>query len=72
MLNVIGRSNTLNLFIGLTFIAFGILFLLSNYGIIPAVEWNKVWPLIFVIFGITFILRGKLQQGQQPRNSDWL
>ncbi|MFH0713077.1 MAG: DUF5668 domain-containing protein [Candidatus Micrarchaeota archaeon] len=69
MFGFLARSSLFNLFLGVTLIVFGLLFLLSNYNIIPAMEWNKVWPIILVILGATFLLRG--QVGQQ-RDSNWL
>jgi len=69
MFNSLAQSSLVNLFIGIVFVIFGALFLLSNYGIIPEVEWNKVWPLILVLLGLTFLLRGAGNFGspRQPR-----
>ena len=71
MFGFMHRSGLFNLFVGLTFIVFGLLFLLSNYGIVPAVEWNKVWPLVLVILGITFLLHGQFSN-PPARDNNWL
>ncbi len=70
MLDFIGRSSTFNLFIGLSFIAFGALFLLSNYGFIPSVEWGKIWPLVLILMGFAFLLKGQMYVHERGRN--WL
>ena len=70
-LGFIKRSSLFNLFLGLTLIVFGILFLLSNYGFIPVPEWNKIWPIVLIILGATFLLRGYLYQ-QPDKDRNWL
>ncbi len=71
MLDFLNRSTHFNFFVGLTFIVFGLLFLLSNYGFIPAVEWNKVWPVILIILGATFLVKGQVYKAKE-RPSNWL
>lgn len=44
--------------IALGFVLFGILFLLRNLGIIRGNLWDFVWPLVFIIIGISMIFRG--------------
>ena len=70
-LGFIKRSGLFNMFIGLTFIVFGLLFLLSNYGFIPVLEWNKIWPIVLIILGATFLLRGQFYQ-QPDKDRNWL
>lgn len=38
-------------------IALGFLFLLGNYGVLNTAEFNRLWPLILILFGLTLILR---------------
>jgi len=71
MFSFIHRSSLFHLTLGLTLLVFGLLFLLSNYGFIPAVEWGKVWPVILIVLGLAFLMKG---QGQMPQHHDrsWL
>lgn len=61
------QSKTLNVFLGLTFIIFGSLFLLSNYGVIPKVEWDKIWPLMLVILGVVFVIKAYFSSEIPPQ-----
>ncbi len=72
MLGFVKRSGYFNIFIGLTFIVFGLLFLLSNYNIIPALEWGKIWPIIFIILGLTFLIRGQLYSHDREKERNWI
>ncbi|MFH1247204.1 MAG: DUF5668 domain-containing protein [Candidatus Micrarchaeota archaeon] len=69
MIDFFRRNGLFHMFLGLTLLAFGLLFLLSNYGFIPSVEWNKIWPLILIILGIVFLIKGQMPQ---ERNANWL
>jgi len=42
------------IFAGIILLGLGILFLLSNWGIIPSL--GKTWPLILIIIGLAFLL----------------
>lgn len=44
--------------VALALVLFGILFLLRNLGIIRGDLWDFVWPLVFIIIGISIIFRG--------------
>ncbi|UCE65968.1 MAG: hypothetical protein JSU85_14110 [Candidatus Zixiibacteriota bacterium] len=44
--------------VALGLILFGILFLLRNLDIIRIDVWDFVWPLAFIIIGISIIFRG--------------
>jgi hypothetical protein len=44
--------------IALGFILFGVLFLLRNLDVIRGNVWDFVWPLVFIIIGISIIFRG--------------
>ncbi len=58
MFRRLGQNSLFNLFIGVGFVVFGGLLLLSNYGVIPDIDWNRIWPLVLIILGLAFILRG--------------
>lgn len=38
-------------------IVVGFLFLMRNYGLLGGIEFNKLWPLVLIIFGLAIILR---------------
>ncbi len=44
--------------VALGLVLFGILFLLRNLDIIRGDLWDFVWPLVFIIIGISMIFRG--------------
>ena len=37
---------------GLTLVAIGLLFLMSNLGLLPALEWRYVWPVALIALGV--------------------
>ena len=41
--------------IGLGLILIGMLFLLDNLGIMRGDFWNYIWPLVFILIGISII-----------------
>lgn len=61
------QSKTLNIFLGITLVVFGAMYLLSNYGLIATVEWNKIWPLILVILGVVFIIKAYFTHEMPPQ-----
>jgi hypothetical protein len=44
--------------VALGLILFGFLFLLRNLGYIHGDMWNFVWPLIFILIGVSLVLKG--------------
>ncbi|UCC80917.1 MAG: hypothetical protein JSW64_06045 [Candidatus Zixiibacteriota bacterium] len=44
--------------VALGLVLFGILFLLRNLGVIRGDMWIYVWPLVFIIIGISLIFKG--------------
>ena len=44
------------MFIGILFVAFGVLLLLSEMGIIYGSVWNYLWPIALIALGIDFIV----------------
>ncbi len=43
---------------GYLLIAFGLLTLPVNFGLVPELEWARAWPLLLVMFG--FVLLAKV------------
>lgn len=41
---------------GITLTLLGTVFLLDNLGIIPAVDWSIIWPIILIAVGLSLIL----------------
>lgn len=39
------------------FIIIGVAFLLKNLGYISGSTWGIIWPLFFIVFGISMLLR---------------
>jgi len=61
---------SLNLIGGLILIGLGSYFLLDEFGIIP--YWfhvGKLWPLLFVAFGLSILFKGA-KQAAQPKDFD--
>lgn len=69
MFDLVKRSSLFHLFLGLTLVVFGLLFLLSNYGFIPAVEWGKIWPIVLIILGLALLIKGQMPL---ERTGNWL
>ncbi|MBU0532248.1 hypothetical protein KKB44_02020 [Candidatus Micrarchaeota archaeon] len=49
---------------GYLLIAFGLLALPLNFGLIPGLEWAKAWPLLLVLFGIAMVVKTVLAKGR--------
>jgi hypothetical protein len=47
---------------GYLLIAWGLLALPLNFGLLPGFEWAKAWPLILVLFGIVFIVKNVIAE----------
>jgi len=45
--------------IGLIILIIGIILLLRNLGYIDMELWNIIWPCIWIIVGLKFLLKGK-------------
>ncbi|RYZ97197.1 MAG: PspC domain-containing protein [Sphingobacteriaceae bacterium] len=61
--NVPAKKNTkVGVILGAILIVLGIVFLLNNFNLIPDVDFDIVWPLIFVAIGVAFILSGRKKQ----------
>jgi hypothetical protein len=41
----------------LLLIAFGILFLLDNFNLLPGNAWNWLWPIVLIFVGVNLLLR---------------
>jgi len=57
-------------FVGIIILGVGVIFLLSNWGIIPSM--NRTWPLILIVVGLAFLFnagrRHKAPSQQPPRD----
>lgn len=42
------------IFVGIIILGVGVIFLLSNWGIIPSL--HSTWPLILIVVGLAFLL----------------
>ncbi|OGC84580.1 MAG: hypothetical protein A2W07_03485 [candidate division Zixibacteria bacterium RBG_16_43_9] len=54
-------------FVGIIILGVGVIFLLSNWGIIPSM--HRTWPLILIVVGLAFLFgAGRKHKGssQQP------
>jgi uncharacterized membrane protein len=54
-------------FVGIIILGVGIIFLLSNWGIIPSM--HRTWPLILIVVGLAFLFgfgRKRKDLSQQP------
>lgn len=49
---------------GYLLIAFGLLALPINFGLLPGLEWLKAWPLLLVLFGVAFVVKTVLSKGR--------
>lgn len=47
------------MFIGILLVAFGILLLLSEMGIIYGSVWNYLWPIALIALGFDFIFKDR-------------
>ncbi|MBD3210502.1 hypothetical protein GF318_03925 [Candidatus Micrarchaeota archaeon] len=48
---------------GYLLIAFGMLTLPLNFGLLPGLEWMKAWPLLLVLFGVAHITKEMIAKG---------
>ena len=49
---------------GFLMIAFGLLALPLNFGLIVGIEWAKAWPLLLVLFGVAHVVKTILSEGR--------
>jgi hypothetical protein len=49
---------------GYLLIAFGLLALPINFGLLPGLEWLKAWPLLLVLFGFAHLTKTFLSKGR--------
>jgi len=47
------------MFIGLTLIVIGAIFLLQNLGYLTSDAWDVIWPLLLIILGLSMIIKRK-------------
>ena len=71
-------ASTVGVVLGLILIAFGGLFLLNEYDLIPDIEYYKLWPVILIIIGLGIIfsagrkktISDSFDNRQQPDEQD--
>ena len=49
---------------GFLMIAFGLLALPLNFGLVAGIEWVKAWPLLLVLFGVAHVVKTTLSEGK--------
>jgi len=47
------------MFIGIILLIIGVAFFLKNAGVIDAVTWSIIWPLLVVFVGLFMVFRKK-------------
>ena len=52
---------------GIILIGIGLVFLLSNWGIIP--DFSESWPIVLVVIGVALIL-GARRKGEEKKGSE--
>lgn len=45
------------MFIGFFILALGLIFLLRNLGWIHGFDWDLVWPILIIAFGLSMIFK---------------
>lgn len=45
--------------LGYALVILGVIFLLKNLGLLVAINWDLVWPIVLVIIGILMIYKKK-------------
>mgnify|MGYP001187607845 CR=1 FL=1 len=48
---------------GLLLVAFGMLALPINFGLIPGMEWALAWPLLIVLIGAAMVMKVGICRG---------
>lgn len=45
------------MFVGISIVAIGVIFLLQNLGLISISAWQIIWPILIVILGLSMMYR---------------
>ncbi len=45
------------MFVGISIVAIGVIFLLQNLGLISINVWQIIWPILIVILGLSMMYR---------------
>jgi hypothetical protein len=45
------------MFVGISIVAIGVIFLLQNLGLISINAWQIIWPILIVILGLSMMYR---------------
>jgi protein-S-isoprenylcysteine O-methyltransferase Ste14 len=64
------KCDTGRAFVGILILGVGVIFLLSNWGIIPSM--HRTWPLILIVVGLAFLFgagrKHKVSSQQSPKD----
>jgi hypothetical protein len=59
----LGISGNMELWGGIVLVAFGVLFLLDNFGLVPLEQVKRFWPVLLVLAGLFLIRRFQAGKG---------
>jgi phage shock protein C len=53
------KASNASIIVGIALVAFGAFFLLDNFDLLPDWEFDRLWPVVFVIIGIVLVFSPK-------------
>ncbi|MDB4924735.1 PspC domain-containing protein [Mucilaginibacter sp.] len=62
------RASTASIIIGIALVAFGSFFLLDEFNFLPDWEFDRLWPLIFIVMGLVLVFARKKQNPWEKEN----
>ena len=63
------KKSNASIIVGIALVAFGAFFLLDNFDLLPDWEFDRLWPVIFIVAGVVLVFsRRKKNPWEQP---DW-
>lgn len=72
MIGFLKGSKTVSFFVGICLIVFGLVFLLSNFGYITHIDFEKIWPIVFVLLGVSFLFKASMHAGNNNDQNNGL
>lgn len=45
--------------LGIALVVIGAIFLLKNLGVLGAINWDIIWPIALIAFGVLMVLKKK-------------
>jgi phage shock protein C len=64
------KSNA-GVIVGVALVAFGSFFLLDNFNLLPNWEFDRLWPLVFIVAGIVLVLSRKKEEPWEKEKWDF-